>query len=372
LPGSTPRTTTSARLALSVDNLNAVEILLALQTEKDSNKPLGPVARLVDGAVGTEGCRVEDQQQRVLQPRPRRSPGRIRWYKRFGAERRAHHRQRAARGPNDWYCGTLPTTLRSSRSDYLDGYTEPQILLANLPTQGTQFTNDQLQYKVEVRVRRRHHRLPRSTEARRLNLAPRETGSGLAIEPLPGSLPGGTSSASRRSEMKKVLSVKQSPLMRGIAFALVALMLMVATAPPAQAQKTYRDATSGFLNETAFVPSAAYTTSASNITPVDIGGYASGIVVINVTAVSGTSPSLTVNFQTCSSTPGSSTAPANANCVVHTASSAITATGVYLVKVDHFARWNTVSYAITGTTPSFTMTSTVISNRRASRWYGPN
>jgi hypothetical protein len=41
---------------------------------------------------------------------------------------------------------------------------------------------------------------------------------------------------------------------------------------------------------------------------------------------------------------------------VHTASSAITATGVYLVKVDHFARWNTVSYAITGTTPSFTMT----------------
>jgi hypothetical protein len=32
---------------------------------------------------------------------------------------------------------------------YLDGYTEPQILLANMPTQGTQFTNDQIQYKAK-------------------------------------------------------------------------------------------------------------------------------------------------------------------------------------------------------------------------------
>jgi hypothetical protein len=32
---------------------------------------------------------------------------------------------------------------------FLDGVQQPQIFLANLPTQGTQFTNDQLQYKVK-------------------------------------------------------------------------------------------------------------------------------------------------------------------------------------------------------------------------------
>jgi hypothetical protein len=123
----------------------------------------------------------------------------------------------------------------------------------------------------------------------------------------------------------------------------------------AAAQKNYRDATSGFLNETTFVTSAAYTTSASNITPVDLGAYASGVLVINVTAVSGTTPSLTVNFQTCYSAPGAGTAPATASCVSHTASSAITATGVYLIKpLANFARWNNVSYTISGTTPSFT------------------
>ena len=139
-------------------------------------------------------------------------------------------------------------------------------------------------------------------------------------------------------------------------FVVMALAMAVAIcATPASAQKNYRDATSGFLNETTFVPSAAYTASASNITPVDLGAYASGLMVINVTAVSGTTPSLTVNFQTCYSAPGSGTAPAAANCVTHTASAAITATGVYLIKpLANFARWNNVSYTITGTTPSFT------------------
>jgi hypothetical protein len=141
-----------------------------------------------------------------------------------------------------------------------------------------------------------------------------------------------------------------------IACMLAAVMLMPAT--PAQAQKSYRDATGGFLNETAFVPSAAYTTSSNTITPVDLGAYTSGIIVVNVTAVSGTSPSLTVNFRTCASSPGQQTAPANANCVIHTAGSAITATGLQIIKVDHFARWNTLDFSISGTTPSFTFTAT--------------
>jgi hypothetical protein len=144
-----------------------------------------------------------------------------------------------------------------------------------------------------------------------------------------------------------------------VAIALLLVTCMVMPPVPAHAQtstKTYRDATGGFLNETTFLASAAYTTSNNTITPIDIGGYDVGIIIINVTAVSGTSPSLTVNFMACDSAPGTQTIPTNANCGLHTASSAITATGVFFVKVDHTTRFSTVQTVITGTSPSFTMT----------------
>ena len=135
----------------------------------------------------------------------------------------------------------------------------------------------------------------------------------------------------------------------------IALVVLAVLAMCATAFKNYTDATGGFLNETTFVTSAAYTVTGNSGTFSDLGGYAAGMIVINVTAVSGTSPTLTVNFQTCSSTPGQQTAPAQANCATHTSSSSITATGVYFIKpVANFARWNTVTYTIGGTTPSFT------------------
>jgi hypothetical protein len=156
--------------------------------------------------------------------------------------------------------------------------------------------------------------------------------------------------------MKKLINSLRPTIAKLFVFVAILLCVCITLPTPALAQKTYRDASSGFLNETTFVVSAAYTANISTVAPVDIGAYASGVIVLNVTAVSGTSPSMTVNFQTCSSTPGSSTAPANAACTNHTASSAITATGVYIIKVDHFARWNTVAATITGTSPSFTFT----------------
>ena len=134
----------------------------------------------------------------------------------------------------------------------------------------------------------------------------------------------------------------------------MALLPVLTTAQ--SSSKTYRDATGGFLNETTFLASAAYTTSNNAITPIDIGGYDVGIIIINVTAVSGTTPSLTVNFNACDNAPGSQTFPANANCGVHTASTAITTTGVFFIKVDHLSKFVTVQTVITGTTPSFTMT----------------
>lgn len=141
---------------------------------------------------------------------------------------------------------------------------------------------------------------------------------------------------------------------------LCVLLVMVMVIPPqpagAQSTKTYRDATGGFLNETTFLASAAYTTSNNTITPIDVGGYDVGIIIVNVTAVSGTSPSLTVNFNACDSAPGQQTFPTNANCGLHTASAAITATGVFFIKVDHLSRYVTVQTVITGTSPSFTMT----------------
>ena len=136
---------------------------------------------------------------------------------------------------------------------------------------------------------------------------------------------------------------------------LVGMMVMPPTPAGAQSTKTYRDATGGFLNETTFLAAGAYTTSNNTITPIDVGGYDVGVIVINVTVVSGTSPSLTVNFMGCDSAPGTQTFPANSACGVHTASTAITATGVYFVKVDHLTRFSTVQTVITGTSPSFTM-----------------
>jgi hypothetical protein len=154
--------------------------------------------------------------------------------------------------------------------------------------------------------------------------------------------------------------VKRTSRFEFLKVLLVLMLVVCMVLPPvpaaAQSIKTYRDATGGFLNETTFLPSAAYTTSNNAIVPIDVGGYDVGVIIINVTAVSGTTPSLTVNFMGCDSPPGSSTFPANANCGIHTASTAITTTGVFFVKVDHTTRYSTIQTVITGTSPSFTMT----------------
>ena len=50
---------------------------------------------------------------------------------------------------NDWYGGCFPSSAPFLEIGFLDGYQMPQIFIANLPTQGTQFTNDQLQIKAK-------------------------------------------------------------------------------------------------------------------------------------------------------------------------------------------------------------------------------
>lgn len=130
---------------------------------------------------------------------------------------------------------------------------------------------------------------------------------------------------------------------------LLAVLMIGMLATPMAAQRTYRDATSGFLNQTTFVPLAAYTASGnSGSASVDMGPYSAGVIHVDVTAISGTgTPTLTVNFQACADAT-------TTYCTTHTASAAITATGNYLIKVNNFGRYVFVTYTISGTTPSFT------------------
>jgi len=151
----------------------------------------------------------------------------------------------------------------------------------------------------------------------------------------------------------KIKSTMQSYVAIALLAAL-ACVAMLAPVPAAQA-KSYQDASGGWLNETTFVASGAQTASGGGTVFADLGAYSAGIVVINVTAVSGTSPTLTVNFKTCFTPPSTTSAPALSACALHTASASITATGVYFIKpIANFARWNTIDYTIGGTTPSFT------------------
>jgi hypothetical protein len=138
----------------------------------------------------------------------------------------------------------------------------------------------------------------------------------------------------RNSGMKRALFI-------GMLIALMAWQ-------PVMAQKSYRDATSGFLNETQFLSSAARTTSDSTAVPVDIGPYDTGNIIVNITAVSGSaSPTLTVIFDVC--------ADATVNkCVQHSATAGLTATGLTLLKVNQLGRYHRIRYTISGTTPSFT------------------
>jgi hypothetical protein len=102
------------------------------------------------------------------------------------------------------------------------------------------------------------------------------------------------------------------------------------------------------LNETTFVPLAAYTATDATGTVYDLGAYAAGVIHIDVTTITGTgTPTLTVKFQSCADS-------STTYCSDHTSSSAITATGNTILKVNNFGRYVRVTYTIAGTTPSFT------------------
>lgn len=126
--------------ALSSAELDARAIALAKQSEKDSGNRLGLTLDWIMIPV--------DLRPTAMQIN-RNQDGTNNWYQKFGANEENIIVNPLLTDVNDWYGGCFPSSAPFLEIGFLDGYGVPQIFLANQPTQGTSFTNDQLQYKVK-------------------------------------------------------------------------------------------------------------------------------------------------------------------------------------------------------------------------------
>ena len=102
------------------------------------------------------------------------------------------------------------------------------------------------------------------------------------------------------------------------------------------------------------LPSAARTSSGSGDGSSAAAEFREGNILLDITAVSGTSPSLTVTVETSAD---------GANWFAHTAFTAKTAAGKDVLKLANVGSYVRVSYAISGTSPSFTF-SVVLDGKR--------
>ncbi|HEX7285697.1 MAG TPA: hypothetical protein VF532_05910 [Candidatus Angelobacter sp.] len=124
--------------ALSSGELDQRAILLAKQTEKDSGNRLGLT---LDWIMIPIDLRLTAMQIN------RNMTGTNNWYGKFGDNEENVIVNPLLTDVTDWYYGTYSAPFLEI--GFLDGYQTPQIFIANVPNQGTQFTNDQLQYKVK-------------------------------------------------------------------------------------------------------------------------------------------------------------------------------------------------------------------------------
>lgn len=128
--------------ALSQDALIAVEVALLTQTEKNSGEPLG---------LSLDWIMVPPQLAATArQINQTNTAGSNAFYQRFGANNERIIVNEKLTDPNDYYCGTRQENAPFLEIGFLDGIEQPQIFLANQPTIGTQFTADELQYKVKM------------------------------------------------------------------------------------------------------------------------------------------------------------------------------------------------------------------------------
>jgi hypothetical protein len=127
-------------VALSSAELDARAILLAKQAEKDSGNRLG---------LPLEWIMIPPDLRPTAMQINRNMTGTNNWYQKFGENEENIIVNPLLTDTNDWYGGCLASTTPSLEIGFLDGYQVPQVYIANAQTIGTQFSNDQIQYKVK-------------------------------------------------------------------------------------------------------------------------------------------------------------------------------------------------------------------------------
>jgi len=129
-------------VALTQDALITAEVALLTQTEKDSCEPLGlPLDWLMVPPALAATARQINQTN---------TAGSNAFFQRFGVNNERIYVNEKLTDANDWYYGTKQENAPFLEIGFLDGIENPQIFLANQPTIGTQFTMDELQYKVKM------------------------------------------------------------------------------------------------------------------------------------------------------------------------------------------------------------------------------
>lgn len=126
---------------LSSVNMDAAELLMMSQTEKDSAKPLNfPVQWLmVPLALKAAAFQLNNNMT-----------GTNNWYERLGTNHAAPENlivNELLSSSTRWWVGCFPAEAPGIEIGYLDGIQEPQLIIANDPTVGLRLTNDQIVYK---------------------------------------------------------------------------------------------------------------------------------------------------------------------------------------------------------------------------------
>jgi hypothetical protein len=98
------------------------------------------------------------------------------------------------------------------------------------------------------------------------------------------------------------------------------------------------------------LPSAARTASGQGEGTSAPAGFREGNVLLDITAVSGTTPSLTATVETSAD---------GVAWFAHTAFAAKTAAGRDILKLGNLGSFLRIAYGISGTTPSFTFSVTL-------------
>jgi hypothetical protein len=112
-----------------------------------------------------------------------------------------------------------------------------------------------------------------------------------------------------------------------------------------------------YTNALVLVPSGTALTSAGNSATFDVSRFTEGLILINVSAVSGTSPSLQFYVETYDPVnnlwfqlPGTMGQPA-----------AITSAGSTVIQLNNFGRTVRLRWTVSGTGASFTLSAVFVS-----------